>query len=290
MQGGTYVAAAKGLRDGLKEQGLEEGKQVIFHLRDAKSDLKSVEVAAKVLEQEKVDVIYSIGSSVTVRVKRATNSVPIVFYAGTDPVTTGLVASFGKPGGRLTGIYSRYNDLVAKRFQLLKELVPKMRRVATFYDPGNQLAVQSMTETREVAHRLKIDLVERQVSSVEDLRTGLRALRPREVDAFFQVTDGFIISQADVIVDFARERKLPCIFSAREIVAKGALAGYGVSYHSVGRLAAKHVQRILTGGNPGDMPVEQIDNFHFVINLKTAKAIGLSIPDSILARADEVIR
>jgi len=290
LQGGPYIAAIDGLRNGLRELGLEEGKQVIFHVRDAKSDLKAVETAAKVLEQEKVDVIYSIGSSVTIVVKRATNSVPIVFYAGTDPVTTGLVASFRQPGGRLTGVHSRYNDLIAKRFDLLKQLVPKMRRPVAFYNPDIPIAVRSMKDARDAAHRLKVELVERKATSVEELRTGLRALRPGDADAFFQVTDGFIISQAALVIDFVKERRLPSIFSAQENVVRGALAAYGVSYFAAGRLSAKYVQRVLSGANPGDLPIEQMDNFHFVINLKTAKAIGLTIPDSLLAQADEVIR
>ena len=280
----------EGLRDGLRELGLEEGKQVVLHLRNVKSDVKSVAAEARGLEQEKVDLIYSVGSSVTVAAKGATNSVPIVFYAGTDPVTTGLVARLGEPGGRLTGVYSRYNDLVPKRFELLKQLVPKMRRAVAFYNPISANAVRSVKEAHEVAHRLKVELVERKVASVDELRAGLRALRPGDADAFFQVTDGFIVSQAQLIVDIAREKKLPSIFSSQEAAAKGALASYGVSYIAAGRLSAKYVQHVLLGANPAEMPVEQMDAFHFVINLKTAKSIGLTIPDSFLARADEVIR
>ena len=279
-----------GLRDGLRALGLEEGKHFVLHLRDVKSDVKLVAAEARGLEQEKVDLIYSVGSSITIPAKEATKSVPIVFYVGTDPVATGLVASLRKPGGRLAGIYSRFNDLVPKRFELLKQLVPTMRRAVTFYNPNNPIAVRSAKEAGEAAHRLKVELVERRVASVEELRAGLRALRPGEADAFFQVTDGLIISQAPLIVDILREKKLPSIFASQEAVAKGALAGYGVSYLSAGRLSAKYVQQVLSGANPGELPVEQMDEFHFVINLKTAKSIGLTIPDEFLARADEVIR
>lgn len=289
VQGGPYFAAIDGLRSGLKEAGLEEGKQVLFHVRDLKSDLKQAEAAARGLEQEKVDVIYSIGSSVTVLAKRATTSVPIVFYAGTDPVATGLITSFGKPGGRLTGVHGRYNDLIAKRLELLTQLAPAMRRPVAFYNPGSPIAVRSMKDARDAAHRLRIDLVERQASSAEELRAGMRALKPGEADGFFQVTDGFIIRQAQLIIDVATEKKWPTIFSARENVVRGALAGYGFSYFSAGRQSANYVQRILRGADPGDLPVEQIDSFRFVINLKTAKSIGVKIPASLLALADEII-
>jgi putative ABC transport system substrate-binding protein len=290
FQGGPYAAAVEGLREGLRGLGLEDGKQILLHVRDVKGDLQSVAPAAAALEQERVDVIYSVGSSVTVRVKAATKRVPIVFYAGTDPIGTGLVASFARPGGRLTGVYSRFNDLVPKRFELLKQLVPKMRRAVVFYVPANPIAARSAKEIREVAPRFNVDVTEHTVSTVEELRTGLRALRPGETDAFFQVTDGFIISQAELITTILREKKLPSMFSSEDAVAKGALAGYGVSYASAGRQSAKYVQRILSGSSPSDMPVELMDAFHFVINLKTAKSIGLTIPDSLLARADSVIR
>jgi|1185.fasta_scaffold02211_4 putative ABC transport system substrate-binding protein len=290
FQGGTYAAAVEGLREGLRELGLEDGKQLILHVRDVKSDLKSVAANARSLEQERVDVIYSVGSSVTVQAKAATKSVPIVFYAGTDPISTGLIASFAKPAGRLTGVYSRFNDLVPKRFELLKQLVPKMRRAVVFYVPGNPIAMRSAKEIRAVAPRFNVQIVEYEVSTVDELRMGLRALRPAEVDAFFQVTDGFIISQAELITTILREKKIASMFSSEDAAAKGALAGYGVSYGTAGRHAAKYVQRILLGNAPGDMPVELMDTFHFVINLKTAKSIGLTIPDSLLARADTVIR
>jgi putative ABC transport system substrate-binding protein len=137
LQGGPYLEAVDGLRKGLAELELEEGKQFVLHVRDTKGDLKSVETEARRLEGEKVDMIYALATSVTLAAKRATKSVPIVFAAGTDPVAVGLVESIRKPGGRLTGIYSRFTDLTAKQLQLLKEMVPKLRRVVTFYSPDN---------------------------------------------------------------------------------------------------------------------------------------------------------
>ena len=187
LLGGPHSSTIDGLRDGLRELGLEEGKQFVFHVRDGKGDLKSVEAAARSLEGEKVDLIVTLTTSVTVAAKRATKSVPIVFYAGTDPVSTGLVESFRKPGGRLTGINSQSTDLTAKRLELLKEMVPRLRRVVTFYSPDNPAAQQSVKIARDAARQLKLELIERPVASVEELRAGLRALRPGEADAFFYV-------------------------------------------------------------------------------------------------------
>ena len=290
LQGGPYLEAVDGLRKGLAELELEEGKQFVLHVRDTKGDLKSVEVEARRLEGEKVDMIYTLATSVTLAAKRATKSVPIVFAAGTDPVAVGLVESIRKPGGRLTGIYSRFTDLTAKQLQLLKEMVPRLRRVVTFYSPDNPAAQQSVKIARDAARQLKVELIERPVASVEELRAGLRALRPGEADAYYYVSDAMITSHAALIIEAARAKKLATMFNQRETVVMGALASYGVSYYALGRLSAKHVQRVLLGANPGELPVEQVDRLYFVINLKTAKALGLTIPQSLLQRADEVIQ
>ena len=290
LQGGSYSATIDGLRDGLKELGLEDGKQVVLDVRDAKGELKSVEAAARSLEGEKVDLIYAIATSVALAAKRATKSVPIVFYAGTDPVAVGLVESFRKPGGRLTGIHGQLTDLTAKRLELLKEMIPKLHRVVTFYSPANPAAQQSVKFAREAARRLKVELVERPVASVEELRAGLHALRPGEADALFYVSDAMVSSQPKLIIDATTAKKLPTMLAYQGSVAMGALASYGESYYALGRRSAKHVQRILLGADPGDLPVEQLDRPQFVINLKTAKTLGLMIPQTVLLRADEVIQ
>jgi len=289
LEGGLYFSAVDGLRDGLKELGLEEGKLLVLDVRDAKSDLRSVEAAARMLEGEKVDLIYTVSTSVTLAVKRATKSVPVVFYAGTDPVSVGLIESFGKPGGRFTGIAGQYSGLTGKRLELLKELVPSLRRVVTFYSPDNPAAQQSVKIARDAARQLKLDLVERPVASADEFRTALGALRPGDADAFFYLSDAMVASQAELIIESAKAKGLPTMFQERGAVAKGALAAYGESFYTIGRLSAKLVQRVLLGAAPKDLPVEQVDRFHFVINLGTAKSLGLTIPKELLLRVDEVI-
>jgi putative ABC transport system substrate-binding protein len=289
-QGGLYAPAVDGLRDGLKELGLEEGKQLLFRVHDAQGNLKSVEERARSLEEQKVDVIYAISTSVALATKRATKSVPIVFYAGTNPVSVGLVESFAKPGGRLTGIHGQLTDLTAKRLELLKAMVPKLRRVVAFYSPDNPAAQQSVKLAREAARLLQVELMERHVASVEELRTGLQALRPGEVDGLLYVSDAMVGSQTALLIDTAKAKRLPTMLSTKGAVVMGALGSVGESYYAIGRLTAKHVQRILLGANPGDLPVEQLDRPEFAINLKTAKALGLTIPPAVLARADEVIQ
>jgi len=289
LQGGDYLAAVGGLRDGFRELGFEEGQQLVLHVRDVKGDLKSVDAVAQGLEREKVDLIYSLATSVTLTVKRATTRVPIVFYAGTDPVTVGLVESFRKPGGRLTGIHGHFTDMTAKRLELLKEMVPQVRRPVVFYNPANPASQESLKLAREAARQLELKLVERPVASVEELRAGLHALRPGEADALTIVSDAMVVSRLDLLVEAAMAKRLPSMLTDRASVA-GALAGMGENYYTIGRLSAKLIERVLRGANPGDLPVEQLDRLHFVINLRTAKALGLTIPQSILTRADEIIQ
>jgi len=288
--GGSYDQAIVGLREGLKALGWEPGAQYLLHMRDSHGDLKVVATVATSLEAEKVDVICAFSTSTALKVKQATKSVPIVFHAGTDPVKVGLVESFRRPGGRLTGVYSQATELTAKRLELLKEMVPRVRRVLSFYNPDNPAALESIKEAREGARRLKIVLVERPVASVDELRSGLRSIRAGEVDGLVHIADVMTTSQADMIIDFARAKKLPLVLQDKESVVRGALASYGLSYYTGGHLTSKYVQRVLLGSNPADMPIEQIDRLQLVFNLNTAKALGFTIPQSLLTRADEIIQ
>jgi putative ABC transport system substrate-binding protein len=289
-QGGPYRAVVDGLREGLRQLGYEEGKHFAMEIRDAKGDLKAVEAAARNLERDKVDLIYAVSTSVAMVIRGVTADIPIVFCVGGDPVALGLVDSFAKPGGRLTGVHFLASDLTAKRLEILKDIVPKLRRAVTFYDPGNPVAREAAGLGREEAQRLRVDFVERHVGSVEELQAGLQALKPKEVDAFLLVADAMVFSQAQLIIDTERSKKLPTMFWEESSVVDGGLVSYGVSYHEAGRLSAKYVRRILTGTRPQDLPVETVRKIDLVFNLRTAREIGLTIPPNVLARADKVIR
>jgi ABC-type uncharacterized transport system substrate-binding protein len=287
--GGAWYEVIDGLRVGLKQLGLEE-KHFTLAIRDTKGNAKAAEEAAKNFEQEKVNLIYTTQTSVTVLAKRATADIPIVFCAGADPVVLGLVESFAKPGGRLTGVFYRDTDLTAKRLEVLKEIVPKFRRAVIFYDPRGPVASESAKLARETAAQEGIQFVERHVASVEELQASVRALRAGEVDAVFEVSDALVVVQDQLIIDMARAKKLATMFINHSSVVKGGLASYSVSRHEIGRLSAKYVQRILTGVQPKDLPVQGVDKIELIVNLKTAKQIGLTIPQKVLARADKVIK
>jgi putative ABC transport system substrate-binding protein len=288
--GGAWYEVIDGLRVGLRDLGLEEGKQFILAIRDTKGDAKAAEEAARNFERDKVDLLYAVTTSVTIVARRATADIPIVFLAGLDPVVSGLVDSFAKPGGRLTGVHFLVTDLTAKRLEILKEILPKLRRVVTFYDPNNRMSNEAARLGREEAKRLGLNFVERHVTSVEELRQAVQTLKGGEADAYFYTTSLIVTSQAQLIIDTARAKKLATMSQEQSLVVKGALASYGVSYHEAGRMSARYVQRILAGTNPKDLAVEGVDKIELIINLKTAKQIGLTIPPNVLVRANKVIK
>jgi putative tryptophan/tyrosine transport system substrate-binding protein len=289
-QGGPYEAVVDGLRDGLRVLGYEQGKHFLLDIRDLKGDLKVVEEAARNLERENANLIFAVTTSVAAAVKNVTSRVPIVFSVGTDPVGSKLVQSFAKPGGRLTGVQYSTTDLTGKRLEILKEILPKLTRVVTFYNPNNRISVEASALARQAGKQFGVQLVERHATSMDELRQRVGALKAKEADAFFYTTDGMVTSQAQLVIDMATSIKLPTMFSEQGLVAMGGLASYGQNFHEVGRLSAKYVQKILTGAQPGDLRIETVDKYELVINLKTAKQIGLTIPPNVLARADRVIK
>jgi putative ABC transport system substrate-binding protein len=288
--GGPLSETIDGLRGGLGELGLEEGKKFTLAIVDTKGDAKTAEEAARNFEREKFDVIYVLTIPVVTPAKAALTNIPVVFCVGTDPVAMGLVDSFVKPGGRLTGVYYLVTDLTAKRLEILKEILPKLSRVVTFYNPGDRVAPGAAKLAREEARRLGLKFIERHVTSVEELRKVLQALKPGEADAYFYVPDVMVIGQVQLIIDAAKSKKLPTMFHERSLVAKGSLASYGQNYHEIGRVSAKYVQRVLSGVQPRDLKVETIDDVELAMNLQTAKQLGLTIPPNVLARARKVIK
>jgi putative ABC transport system substrate-binding protein len=290
LPGGALYETVDGLKAGLRELGLEEGKQFTLTIKDTKGDVEAAEEAAKNFERDKVSLIYALAGSVITAAKGATVNVPIVFCVGSDPVAAGLVENFVKPGGRLTGVHYLVRDLTSKRLEVLKELLPKLRGVVTVYNPASQVAKESAQLARAEAKRLGLKFIERHVKSVEELRQALQALKAGEADAFFYTPDPMVVSQAQLIIDTARSKKLATMFQEQSLVVKGALASYGQSYYEIGRLSAKYVQKVLSGTHPKDLKIETVDNVELVINLKTAKELGLAIPPNVLTRAQKVIR
>jgi putative tryptophan/tyrosine transport system substrate-binding protein len=289
-QGGPFEVSIEGLREGLKRIGLEEGRDIALLLRNVRGDAAAAEAAARALERDdKVDVIVAISTTAARAAKRATAEVPIVFATGEDPVAAGIVDSIATPSGRLTGFHFFASDLTAKRLELLREIVPNLRRVVTFYNPGNRTAVSALEEARQAASKLGISVAAQRVTSSQEIRDRLHTLAGADAEAYFFISDALVVSHTALIVETANALHLPTMASELGVVRSGALAGYGPDYREVGRRPARYVARILAGSPPRDLPVEAVNQPGLAINLKTAKAIGLDIPPLLLTRADEVI-
>src|SRR6185437_12833121 len=289
-QGGPYQAVVDGFRFGLRELGLEDGKKISLQISETKSDPKIIEQAAKAFERDKVNLIYAITTSAVVPVKNVASKTPIVFAVGTDPVLSGLVQSFAKPGGRLTGVQYSTTDLTAKRLEILKEILPRLNRVLILYNPNNRSSREAAELSRAAAKQLHLQLIDRQAASVDELRQQLETIKPKQADAYFYISDAMVNSHADLVIEMAQLKNLPTMFSEQSAVAMGALASYGQNFREVGRLSAGYVQKIIAGAQPRDLRIETVDKLELVINLATAKQIGLTIPPNVLARADRVIK
>ncbi|HYT47489.1 MAG TPA: ABC transporter substrate-binding protein [Burkholderiales bacterium] len=285
----AWAPIVEGLRAGLKELGVAEGKDVALEVFDAKADAKAIEETARRFERERVRLIYCVPTSAATVVKRATTEVPIFFGVGTDPIASGLVESFAKPGGRLTGVHFLSTDLTAKRLELLKDLVPKLRRVVILYRPGHPPAEASARMAREAGEKLGVQVIERHVRSVPEVRAALAALKAGEADADFQVSDALVSSQFQYLIGASKKIRMPMMVYDQAVVERGALVSYGVDTREVGRQSAKNVQRMLAGARPAELPVETVTRLAFVLNRRTAQEIGLAVPPAMLVRFDRVI-
>jgi len=288
--GGVLGTVADGLRAGLKELGIDDGKQIILDVQDLKGDAKGAGNLAQKFAHDKVNLIFTNTQPVTTAAMKATQTVPIVFAIGTDPIAHGFIQSFGKPGGRLTGVQYLARDLTGKRLEVLKEFLPSLRQIVTFYDSSNSTSMEGAKLGREEAQRRKIKVVEYHVKSPAELSAALAKIKPRQFDAYLYIADAMIASQAQQIIDGARTKKLPTMFHDQALVASGALASYGQSYFEIGRRSARYVQKVLAGTPPGNLRVETVEDVELAFSLKTAKEIGVTIPPNVLARAAKVVR
>ena len=284
-----YAAFWDPLRERLRDLGYVEGQNITFEYRRSEGRRERLPELAAELVRLKVDVIVSYGTPATRAAQQVTTRIPIVMVGIGDPLGTGLVASLGRPGGNITGNTILGPEIVAKRLQLLKEAIPKLSRVTLIYNPKNPSNALNLQELRAAAPALGVTLRSVEVSRPDEFESAFAALTTERPDALIVTADPMHQLHVKQIVDFTAKRRLPAMYQEKENVIAGGLMSYGPSIPESFRQAAVYVDRILKGTRPAELPVEQPTKFELAINLKTAKALGLTIPKTLLARADQVI-
>ena len=277
------------LFDDLRELGWFEGKNVTFEYRFAENRLERLPELAAELVRLNVDVIVAVGTLGPLAAKRATTTIPIVMLSAGDPLGTGLVDSLARPGGNVTGMSLMVPDLGGKRLELLKELLPRLSRVAMLWNAANPYPAIVLKETQAAGRTLGIEVHSLEVRGPDDLDGAFAAARQQRPEALISVEDPLTFTYRKRIADFAVVEQLPSLHGFSEEVKAGALISYGANQPDLIRRAAGYVDKILKGAKPADLPVQQPTTFELVINLKTARALALEVPPTLLARADEVI-
>jgi putative ABC transport system substrate-binding protein len=276
-------------RQGLQELGYLEGRNIAFEQRWAERNPDRYPGLAADLVQRAVDVIVAGNLESSLAAKRATTTLPIVLTAGGDPVRAGVVASLARPGGNVTGLSELSPDLTPKLLQFLHEAVPRLSRVAVLWNPDNPSSVPTLEEMEGAAQRFKVTLQPLVVRKPQDFTRTFSALGHAQPDALIVYVIPITYGHRAEILDFVVKQRLPTIYSAREFVDVGGLMSYGPNLRELFRRAATYVDKILKGSKPGDLPVEQPTKFELVVNLKTAKTLGLNVPLQMQQLADEVI-
>jgi len=282
--------AVGAFRRALRELGYVEGRTLVFEYRDAEWKVERLPALAGDLVQSKVDVIFTPwGTAAALAAKRATTTIPVVIGAAGDPVRAGIVASLSKPGGNVTGVSSLALELEGKRLELAKEVVPKVSRVGIFWNPESTYSALAFKEVEAAARALGVRLHAVRLTGPSDLDTAFATLKRDRVEAL--VLHGYVatLQNRRAIIAFAAANRLPTIYPSREYVDEGGLLSYGANVADVSRRAAHYVDRILNGAKPADLPVEQATTVELVVNVKTARALGIAIAPSVLLRAEQVV-
>jgi putative ABC transport system substrate-binding protein len=275
--------------NGLRDLGWIEGKNVVFERRYADNRLDRLSKLATELVHLDVDVIVTIGTLAPLAAKRATTSIPIVMINAGDPVGSGLVASLARPGGNVTGMSLMAPDLGGKRLELLKEVLPRLSHVAVIWNAANPYSALVFAETQGAAKKLTVEIQSLEVRSPADFDGALATTLRNRVDALVIVEDPLTFNHLNKVAEFCANNRLVAIYGLREFADAGGLMTYGASNADLFRRSVEVVDKILRGVKPSDLPVQQPIKFELVINLKTAKSIGIEIPPTLLARADEII-
>jgi putative ABC transport system substrate-binding protein len=281
---------AQAFRQGLLDAGYAEGRDVVIEWRFANGDFAQVPELVADLVQRKVDVIVVQSTLAAEVAKQATSTIPIVMANVADPVGSGLVPNLRHPGGNVTGLSLMSAELGAKRLQLLKQTIPRLTRVAVLWNPDTPWHPKAIADLKGAAPSLSIELSFVRARTPGELSPAFSEISRTHAQGLYLMDDSFFHAHLTTLVNLASKARLPSIYSNSQFAAEGGLMSYGHNVGDMFRLSAGYVDKILKGARPGDLPIEQPIKFELVVNLKTAKALGITIPESILLRADEVIR
>jgi putative ABC transport system substrate-binding protein len=285
-----FSARVEAFRQRLRQLGYVEGKNILIEYRFAEGKRERLPDLVAELVRLKVDVIVTVGVPAAQAAKKASGTIPIVFAGASDPVGTGLVSSLAQPGGNITGLSLMVPDLDGKRLELLKDAFPKATRVAFLWQPGGARGNLPLTDMEAAAKALGLELLSLEVRSLDDFEGAFARAKKERAQALITTTGERINTQQRQVLGFEAKNRLPAMYHYSEFVEAGGLMSYGPDNTDVWRRAVDFVDKILKGAKPGDLPIEQPTKFEMLINLKTAKQIGLTIPQKVLARADRVIR
>jgi putative ABC transport system substrate-binding protein len=279
----------KHFRLGLRDAGYAEGRDVVIEWRSANGDYDQVPGLVADLVRSKVEVIVEDSTVGTEATKRATSTIPVVMALVLDPVATGLVKSLARPGGNVTGLSMMATELYPKRLQLLKEINPQLTRAAVFWNPDHPLHAKAVEKLKAVAPSASVELIFAAVRTPDQFGPAFSDIIEAKVQALYVVDDPIFYAHRTILLDLASRARLPTIYETRRYPEAGAFISYGPDLYDLFRRSAIYVDRILKGANPADLPVEQPTKFELVINLKTAKALGIDVPPMLVALTDEVL-
>jgi ABC-type uncharacterized transport system substrate-binding protein len=288
--GRSQTHAIKGLSEELKRLGYQERKNLFIDTRNVKGNRAALQAAASELLKQKINLLFTTGTSATQAAMAATKDVPIVFVHPSDPIASGIIKNPTQPTKNLTGVAAYAAHTTARRLELFKEIMPDLKKILVFFDNNNSFSRDNLKIAEAAAQRLDLQLSSYGIKSADELKTTVASLRSERGAGIFQIADDLFESEADFLFETARQKKLPTMFNEEAWAINGALAAYGPSYLEMGRQAARLVDRIIKGEKPESLPIERATKFDLTLNYRTATFIGIRFPEELLKKAQKVIR
>ena len=292
MGGKSFSQTVEGFKAGMRDLGYKDGKNVVYEIVNTSGSKEKIGNAVTEVIKKNVHAIYAITTPVTKEAKRLTadNNIPVIFSVVADPVGSKFVKSIKEPGGNMTGITNLAIELTEKRLEMFKRVVPNLKKVMWIYDPNVDVSVKSAEHARNVCKKMGISYVEKRAGNQDELAKVISNIKNGEADGILHVVNALLVANNKLLIDKAKKEKVPYFTTDSEIVEEGALANYGPNFYDIGKQSARLVDKVLMGAKPGTIPVEAPDKYDFIINLKTAKAIDIKIPENVLSMATRVIK